>query len=94
MPELPEIESLTRKISALLLGQRIVAVDFFRDKLREPIDKERFRRFFLQQTIHNVWRRSKYMLWETAGHAAIFHFGMSGIMVLQDDAQPTLPHIL
>ena len=92
MPELPEVESLTRKIRPLVLDQSIVQIDFYRDTLREPIDQERFNRYFLHKTIKKVWRRSKYMLWETSRHAAIFHFGMSGIMVLQENAQPILPH--
>ena len=92
MPELPEVESLTRKISPLLQNNRIVGVEFFRDTLREPIDTAGFRRHFLNKTIKRVWRRSKYMLWETSNHAALFHFGMSGIMVLQASEKPVLKH--
>ncbi len=92
MPELPEVECLTRAVRQTLEGNSVGEVVFFRTNLRTKIPVQAFTRLFRNQMVTKVTRRSKYMLWETSKGTGIFHLGMSGNMLLFDSPEPQLKH--
>ena len=92
MPELPEVECLSRAIRKLVLGGTLEDAKFYREDLREPIPKARFRKLLNHQTITAVSRRSKYLLLETSESIGIFHLGMSGKILAYDESKPQLKH--
>lgn len=92
MPELPEIECLTRAVSANLAGDTFVCIEFFRDDLRGLIPKESLRRVLCGQVLLNVVRRSKYLIMETSNGCGLFHMGMTGNLLLRSSAKPELAH--
>jgi formamidopyrimidine-DNA glycosylase len=92
MPELPEVECLTRAVRRVLKGGRIEAVTFLRDSLRDPIPTVEFKRLLLGAAVEEVFRRSKYMLVQTQRGFGVFHLGMTGNMLLMESAEPKIPH--
>jgi formamidopyrimidine-DNA glycosylase len=92
MPELPEVETLSRKVSSIIEGLRLTSATFYRPKLRGPVDAELFQRLLVNKTVQRVWRRSKFMIWENSDSAALFHFGMTGNILYQKQAAPVFPH--
>ena len=39
MPELPEVETLSRAVKKVVLGKEVTSLDIYRDKLRWELDK-------------------------------------------------------
>ncbi|MBM4253292.1 MAG: bifunctional DNA-formamidopyrimidine glycosylase/DNA-(apurinic or apyrimidinic site) lyase [Deltaproteobacteria bacterium] len=92
MPELPEVESLTRAIRVVLEGSRLESAQFLRPDLRTPIPIEVFRSLLEGEVIEAVTRRSKYMLIKSRNGYGVFHLGMTGKILEQDSPVPRLPH--
>lgn len=92
MPELPEVECLSRAIRPLLKGHKISQVNFLRSDLRGPIPISQFKELIVGERIISVSRRSKYMLWETRKGWGIIHLGMSGNVLFMQEAEPKLAH--
>ena len=40
MPELPEVETLSRAVEKVVLGKKVTSLDIYRDKLRWDLDKD------------------------------------------------------
>lgn len=76
----------------MLKGGRMVDAQFYRADLRDPIPVADFRELLVGERVEDVFRRSKYMLFQTRKGYAIFHLGMTGNMILQDEATPKVPH--
>ncbi|MCX6109020.1 MAG: bifunctional DNA-formamidopyrimidine glycosylase/DNA-(apurinic or apyrimidinic site) lyase [Proteobacteria bacterium] len=92
MPELPEVECLTRAVRLVLEGARLETAEFLRADLRSPIPIAQFRQLFEGQLIEQVFRRSKYMLIRSAKGTGVFHLGMTGQILEKDSAKPDVPH--
>jgi len=92
MPELPEVECLTRAVRQVLEGGRLESAAFFRKDLRSPIPIEQFRQLLAGQRIDRVYRRSKYMLIESCKGTGVFHLGMSGQILEKGSPKPEVPH--
>ena len=92
MPELPEVETLTRAVRAVLEGKIISEASFHRDNLRWPIPTEDFVRYLVGQPVLSVRRRSKYMLVETGLGLGIFHLGMTGNLRFSSERESTWKH--
>lgn len=92
MPELPEVETITRQIRQSIVPSICHNVDFFRKDLRQPIPIQQLKKIILQEPCLKVFRRSKYILLETARGFIIFHLGMSGNILLSEKEKPFLKH--
>lgn len=92
MPELPEVECLTRSIRAVAEGGSIKNMTFYRKDLREPIPIRDFQSVIKNQKITSVSRRSKYLLLHTEKGTGIFHLGMTGNILCYDTKNPQLNH--
>ncbi|CAL7962528.1 DNA-formamidopyrimidine glycosylase [Gammaproteobacteria bacterium] len=77
MPELPEVETISRGISPLILKRKISSVVIRNHKLRWPIQKN-LPQVLIGQSIQKIKRRGKYILLETKTGTLIIHLGMSG----------------
>lgn len=86
MPELPEVECLTRAVRSVILGKKLDELVFHRPDLRWPIPIQDLRELIAGKTILSVERRSKYLLIETASGFAIIHLGMTGNMLFSQEA--------
>ena len=78
MPELPEVETLKRALTPLVLNKRLVKLNFLRKNLRFPIPSTKIRKGLLNQTVAKITRRGKYILLHAPDGALLIHLGMSG----------------
>jgi formamidopyrimidine-DNA glycosylase len=78
MPELPEVETVRRGLSAHLLGKRIVDVVVRQRSLRCPIPDD-FHTYLIGMSLHQIERRAKYLIWHhDQSPMCVIHLGMSG----------------
>jgi formamidopyrimidine-DNA glycosylase len=87
MPEMPEVETLVRKLRRTLVGKRVEAVRLSGLPLRKPIDGT-FVSTLQGRTIRKIVRRGKYLIAEMDPKAYwVIHLGMSGRVLYHDHAQ-------
>jgi formamidopyrimidine-DNA glycosylase len=78
MPELPEVETIRSGIAPLVTGISVSAV-VVRKHLRWPVPED-LKTDLPGHTIKKVWRRAKYLLFDTDVGTLLMHFGMSGTL--------------
>ncbi len=82
MPELPEVETVRRGLTAVMEGRRITAVEVRRRDLRIPLPED-FEDALVGRTVVRLGRRAKYLVFELDdGTALLVHLGMSGRMLI------------
>jgi formamidopyrimidine-DNA glycosylase len=78
MPEMPEVETLARRLRKTVVGKRVAEVRLSGLPLRKPIE-ESFASRLHGRTIRKIARRGKYLLAELDPKAYwLIHLGMSG----------------
>lgn len=85
MPELPEVETISRSISGNI-GSRITRLEFRR---RDIIKAEHFAPELLEKkSIKNIYRRGKFLVFVFPRlHQLIVHLGMSGRLYMMEEAE-------
>jgi len=92
MPELPEVETIRRGLTPLLVGRRVTAVTVRERRLRQPIAVRTLARL-RGARLTAVRRRSKYLLLDTdAGLTLLLHLGMTGRIWVAEADGPARPH--
>jgi formamidopyrimidine-DNA glycosylase len=92
MPELPEVETVRRALEAKLVGRRLLRVDVRRPDLRRPLPAD-FAARLTGRRVTRVGRRAKYLLVGLDdGSVLLAHLGMSGRMLLFENAPPPGRH--
>jgi len=82
VPELPEVETVMRGLSAPLTGRRLVSVEVRTPALRWPIPADLAARSEGRRVVR-LRRRGKYILIDLEGASSLLlHLGMSGRMLL------------
>ena len=85
MPELPEVETVRRGLTPVMVGQVIARATVNRPDLRWPFPPDMAARL-TGQTVTALRRRSKYILADlTSGESLLIHLGMSGRMLVSGD---------
>ena len=77
MPELAEVETTKRDLKKILIGKRICKIEVFLDKIVYN-KKDEFIKNSEGQTVLNVKRRGKWLLFELDSNYIIIHFRMEG----------------
>lgn len=91
MPELPEIETIRRGLLPHLRHKKIISIIIRNYKLRWPIDAKIIDDL-LNQTINNITRRGKYLLFHLDTGILMIHLGMSGRLRLLPSNFPIEKH--
>jgi len=79
MPELPEVELISRSLHSLVKGRTIVSAKLLRERLAPHTCPAKFAKQLRKATINSVLRRGKHILFDlTGGHTLIVHLRMSG----------------
>ncbi len=91
MPELPEVETTRRGIAPHVCGHPIQSVTIRQHRLRWPIPNDLADRL-TGQTIHQILRRSKYLLFDCGTGWLIMHLGMSGSLRIVTDGAAARKH--
>ena len=90
MPELPEVETTLRGIAPHVEGRRIEQVVVRQPQLRwlVPSAVEQA----VGQSVNRIWRRAKYLLFDTDVGSIVLHLGMSGSLTIQPVDKPVKQH--
>ena len=78
MPELPEVETIKRVLSAYVLDRIIVKADLNKPNMLRGQSPAQFLNGLSRQKIFGLSRRGKYLLINLKQHSLIVHLGMSG----------------
>ena len=81
MPELPEIEITKRSLFKMINKAKIIDVKIYNKNLRYRIPN-RFSKNLIGETILDVSRRSKYLIFHLEKKLLLAHLGMSGKLLL------------
>ena len=92
MPELPEVETITRALIPHLLNHKIMRIETHIEALRYPLAPLNNPKL-LNKNIISVRRRARYIIIEMRGcHAFIIHLGMSGSLRIVPAKTSRLKH--
>ncbi|WP_424134749.1 bifunctional DNA-formamidopyrimidine glycosylase/DNA-(apurinic or apyrimidinic site) lyase [Roseomonas chloroacetimidivorans] len=93
MPELPEVETVMRGLSAVLTGRTIARAETRRAGLRWPFPENLAERL-TGRRVEGFRRRGKYMLMRLSeGESVLIHLGMSGRMVAHPPGEAPQPRL-
>jgi formamidopyrimidine-DNA glycosylase len=88
MPELPEVETVRRRLAPALEGRRFVDVEINDARLTRPFDPVEVARELAQERVRLVDRRGKYLIVRfESGRALLIHLRMTG-SVLHGGREP------
>ena len=88
MPELPEVETVRRGLSGLIVGKTIKLVDCLDSPKSFPNDPEMVSQFFVGATVKDIRRRAKLLLIDlSSGYTAVIHLKMTGQLVYRGEKQ-------
>lgn len=98
MPELPEVETFRLRFLhgtddiPSLVGKQIGGVSVFWQKVVESPSKEQFERRIEGQTITDIHRRGKYLLFLLSRDVLAIHLRMSGDLLVESQSDPIAKH--
>ena len=92
MPELPEVETVRRRLEPTLEGRRIEHVEISDPRLTRPFDPDLVARELEGERIVAVDRRGKYLIVRfDSGRALLIHLRMTGSLRYQPEEAGSLP---
>ena len=93
MPELPEVETVVRTLTGLVVGKTIERVSVHLGRIiRTPDDVEEFKSQVAGQTIHAIKRRAKFIQFVLDRDVLISHLRMEGRYGLYQADEPVEKH--
>lgn len=84
MPELPEVETIARKLRPHLLGRTIQEADVRWSRTLALPSPRKFKELIKGQEIKEVTRRAKYFILRFSDLSLLIHLRMSGDLVIKD----------
>ena len=79
MPELPEVETIRKTLKELVLNKKISDIDIYWGKIiKHPDDSEYFKQLVMGQTIRDVKRKGKFLIFELDNLMLVSHLRMEG----------------
>ena len=92
MPELPEVESVRRRLVPVLEGRRFEHVEIADARLTRPFDPGEIARELEGEQVISVDRRGKYLIVRfESGRALLVHLRMTGSFRFRSQAEVALP---
>ncbi len=92
MPELPEVETVRRTLLGKILNKKIKSVDIYYDGIIKDISVDNFIDSLCGQTINDIKRYGKYLIFILDDHSLISHLRMEGKYFLKDTKQDLEKH--
>ena len=90
MPELPEVETVRKGLLHLVKGKTIESVEVRWPRIIESPEIETFQRNLVNQTIEDVQRRGKFLIFKFTNFDMISHLRMEGKYDFDPNMQDTL----
>ncbi|MBQ8681505.1 MAG: DNA-formamidopyrimidine glycosylase [Bacilli bacterium] len=78
MPELPEVETVKETLKLKLIGKKITAVDIYHDNIIEYPTVNEFKKQIINQTINDMSRYGKWLIFELDDYYLLSHLRMEG----------------
>jgi formamidopyrimidine-DNA glycosylase len=92
VPELPEVESVRRRLAPVLEGRRLERVEIADARLTRPFDPGEVARELEGERVVAVDRRGKYLIVRfESGRSLLIHLRMTGSFRLRSPAEDVLP---
>lgn len=92
MPELPEVETIVRRLRDDLIGREILSADLlWKGTLAIP-EPAHFKKNIVGQSIESVNRRAKYIVLPLSVDTLLIHLRMSGDILIRDEGEPVHKH--
>lgn len=92
MPELPEVETVKNILKTQLVGKKIIDVMVYYPKLVVKPDVASFQKKLMNQTIRDVKRRGKWLLFQLDQDVLLSHLRMEGRYYIKNQSEPLLKH--
>lgn len=84
MPELPEVETVRRTLQEFLIGKSITEIEIKYDKIIRDISVSEFKETLINQTITDIKRKGKYLIFVLNEYVLISHLRMEGKYYYRD----------
>jgi len=84
MPELPEVETVKEVLKSQVLNCKIISVNIVYEKIIEYPSILEFKKQILNQTITDIKRRGKWLLFELNDYYLLSHLRMEGKYFIKD----------
>lgn len=92
MPELPEVETVRRALSDLVVNKTIREIEVINPRFLKNVDENEFIKSLTNQTFENIRRKGKYLLLDTQKYTIISHLRMEGRYRYSDVIEPKQKH--
>ena len=92
MPELPEVETVKNTLKGQVLNKKIVGVNIFYPNLIEFPTADKFKRQIINQTINDIKRRGKWLMFELDDYFLLSHLRMEGKYLIRQKSDEVTKH--
>lgn len=92
MPELPEVETVKETLKKQILNRKIVDVNVYYNNIIEYPTVSDFKKQIINQTINDVKRRGKWLMFELDDYFLLSHLRMEGRYFLRKKEDEILKH--
>ncbi|WP_138415367.1 DNA-formamidopyrimidine glycosylase [Aquibacillus sediminis] len=93
MPELPEVETIRKTLKHLVLNKTIETVSVFWPKMiKHPDDVDHFTQLLQGETIFDIKRKGKFLLFQLNDYVLVSHLRMEGKYGVFQKGDPVLKH--
>jgi len=92
MPELPEVETVCKSLAATIIGKKIKGVEVFWPKIVKLPDVEQFCQLLIGQTVQQLERRGKFLLFYFDTNVMVSHLRMEGKYSIVSSDEPYDKH--
>lgn len=92
MPELPEVETIKETLKQKLLKRKIVGISIRYPKLIEYPSSKEFEKEIVGETIHDLKRRGKWILFELDHYYLLSHLRMEGRYLFRSPEESIQKH--
>ena len=92
MPELPEVETVRRTLLLQILNKKITGVNIYYKNILQDTDPNVFKTVLINQTIKDISRYGKYLIFILDDYTIISHLRMEGKFFIKDIDSPLEKH--
>ena len=92
MPELPEVETVKNNLKPRVIGRKIQKIRIYHDNIIEYPDKETFIKKLEKQTIQDMSRYGKWLIFITDSYYLLSHLRMEGKYFFKTKKDELLKH--
>ncbi len=92
MPELPEVETVRKALLRKLKNHKILGLDIYYNNIFENDDLEKVKQNIVGQTINDIKRRGKWLMFELDGYYLLSHLRMEGKYLYRHKNDPIKKH--